>query len=76
MDRSNHTLACLFSQLGLENNPQDIENFINKHKKLSNDIPLNKAEFWNTAQSDFLLEAIEQDSDWSEVVDTLNALLR
>ena len=34
------------------------------------------ADFWSSGQAQFLQEAIQLDSDWSEVVDTLDALLR
>ncbi|MCZ6828231.1 MAG: DUF2789 family protein [Gammaproteobacteria bacterium] len=43
---------------------------------MGKDIPLDHAAFWNTGQAQFIREALEQDSDWSEVVDQLDALLR
>ena len=35
------------------------------------DEPLQKHAFWNPSQARFLEEALEQDSDWAEVVDEL-----
>ncbi|WP_310650262.1 DUF2789 family protein [Colwellia sp. MB02u-6] len=37
---------------------------------------LANADFWSNGQVQFLQEAIVLDSDWSEVVDSLDALLR
>ncbi|QOL24542.1 DUF2789 domain-containing protein [Thalassotalea sp. LPB0316] len=76
MDRSSHTLACLFSQLGLNNSEQQIAQFIEQHKGIADDIALYEAEFWNQAQASFLQEALAEDSDWAEVVDGLSARLR
>ncbi len=75
MDTSKHSMKTLFEQLGLSANETAIENFIfNNH--LGNDIPLDHAACWNTGQAQFIREALDQDSDWSEVVDQLDALLR
>lgn len=76
MDRSAHNMATLFSQLGINNSPSAIENFIKDHRGLPADISLYEATFWNSSQAEFLQEAIAQDSDWSEVVDSLDSLLR
>lgn len=75
MDTTNHSMQTLFEQLGLSSNETAIENFIfNNH--MGKDIPLDHAAFWNTGQAQFIREALDQDSDWSEVVDQLDALLR
>ncbi|WDE06912.1 DUF2789 domain-containing protein [Thalassomonas viridans] len=76
MDRSNHTLACLFSQLGLDNKDTYINDFINKNKGIPADIHLANAGIWNQSQAEFLTQAIAEDSDWAEVVDSLDNLLR
>ncbi|WDD97701.1 MULTISPECIES: DUF2789 domain-containing protein [Thalassomonas] len=76
MDRSNHTLACLFAQLGLDNKDTCINDFINKNKGIPADVHLANAGFWNPAQADFLTQAIVEDSDWAEIVDSLDNLLR
>ncbi|MFN4236617.1 MAG: DUF2789 family protein [Vogesella sp.] len=34
------------------------------------------APYWTPAQSRFLREALQQDSDWAELVDQLNQALR
>jgi hypothetical protein len=68
-------MQTLFEQLGLSSNETAIENFIfNNH--MGRDIPLDHAAFWNTGQAQFIREALDQDSDWSEVVDQLDAMLR
>ena len=76
MDRSSHTLPCLFDQLGLDSSSEGIKMFIAKHKGIPSDIRLANADCWNISQTDFLQEAINEDSDWSEVVDSLDTLLR
>lgn len=76
MDLSAHNLAGLFAQLGLDNNKHTIEMFITEHKGLSDCTKLADASFWNQSQANFLTEAISQDSDWSEVVDVLDSMLR
>ncbi|MEE8057528.1 MAG: DUF2789 domain-containing protein [Pseudomonadales bacterium] len=75
MDTSSHNLESLFQQLGLSNNSTSIEAFIaNNH--LPHNIPLEQAAFWTAGQAQFIQEALEQDSDWAEVVDQLDAQLR
>jgi hypothetical protein len=76
MDTNVHTLQTLFDQLGLPSSELAVESFISQHKPLSNDVYLTKANFWSTSQRDFLEESLCEDSDWAEVVDQLNALLR
>lgn len=74
MDIGNHTLSSLFAQLGLDNEPTAIQNFIKTHT-LAAGIELASAPFWNKAQASFLQEAWRADSDWCEVIDELNKLL-
>ena len=76
MDRSAHNMANLFAQLGLNNSNEDIEFFIAANRGLQKDIALIDAEFWSKGQQQFLQEAIQLDSDWCEIVDSLDALLR
>lgn len=71
-----HSFKELFSQLGLSSTPEDIEDFISSHSPLPESVTLANASFWTGAQSEFLRQAIEEDSDWSEVVDELNVALR
>ena len=76
MDTSLHTLSALFAQLGLPNSDQDINTFIRSHRNLDGDIRLDKATFWTSMQTNFLREAILEDSDWAEIVDQLDTSLR
>jgi hypothetical protein len=76
MDAANHTLADLFSQLGLPNGTSEIEHFVESHRPLAADVPLSDATFWTPAQAQFLREEIDEDADWAEVVDQLNLMLR
>lgn len=76
MDRSSHTLSCLFDQLGLDSSQEAIHLFINTHKGLDDEIAIENASFWTRSQANFLKEAVSEDADWAEVVDNLNALLR
>lgn len=76
LDTSIHSLSGLFAQLGLPNSKKDIEAFIQKHRPLPQAEPLSKASFWTESQAAFLRDAIINDSDWAEVVDELNLLLR
>jgi hypothetical protein len=65
----------LFSQLGLENSYADIAQFI-QHHPLPPETHLADASFWTPAQRAFLRESWHQDSDWCELVDQLNQMLR
>ncbi len=76
MDTSKHDIQTLFLQLGLPNQPEEIEGFIQVHKLLENGISLDKAQFWTESQAAFLREAISEDSDWCELVDELDTCLR
>jgi hypothetical protein len=76
MDTSIHTMQTLFCQLGLAIDEEQINAFIEKYRPLSSNIALSEADFWNEAQSVFLAEAVEEDSDWCELVDELDCLLR
>ena len=71
-----HTLPSLFKQLGLQNSDDAIDQFISDHRPLAADIQLHEADFWNSAQAAFLKQEKEEDADWAEVVDQLDAMLR
>jgi hypothetical protein len=75
MDTSSHTIQALFKQLGLAASDVAIESFI-RNNHLDRDIPLERAAFWSAGQAQFIHEALEEDSDWAEVVDQLDAQLR
>lgn len=76
MEAPDHSLNALFEQLGLPASDGDIERFITQHKPLANPVKLAEAPFWTPSQSAFLQEAIDEDADWVEVVDHLDAQLR
>ena len=76
MDNLFHTMNNLFSQLGLPDDDISIEIFIREHHHLDNSIRLDKASFWTAAQAGFLREALQENADWSGIVDQLNAQLR
>ena len=75
MDTSTHNIEGLFQQLGLPNSEEAIVAFCTNNR-LPRNIPLEQAAFWSASQAQFIHEAIEQDSDWCEIVDQLDAQLR
>lgn len=76
MESANHRFHDLFAQLGLPNQPQEIRQFLTLHTPLAPGARLPEAPFWTPAQASFLREALEQDSDWSELADQLSEALR
>lgn len=70
------SLNILFAQLGLPDDDSSISDFVANHRPLSADVPLESAPWWTPSQASFLSEAIDYDSDWAEVADMLNSLLR
>lgn len=70
-----HSMKALFEQLGLPCSDSEISAFIDRHV-LAPETPLHEANFWNEAQARFLKDCIEEDADWAEVVDHLDAQLR
>lgn len=75
MDTSKHNLESLFNQLGLANDNNAIQRFIQQHR-LKENITLDKASFWTPAQAQFIRESWETDADWVDAVDHLDTLLR
>lgn len=75
MDTSFHNMNSLFSQLGLPEDDNAIEAFVREHH-LESSVRIDQASFWSAMQSAFLKEAIQQDADWTEIVDQLDARLR
>lgn len=76
MDTTAHNLSTLFEQLGLPADANAIKTFIHWHRPLDPKVPLHQALWWHPVQAEFLRQAIEEDSDWAEQVDELDALLR
>lgn len=75
MDLKFHTLNALFAQLGLPNDDKFITQYIKEHH-LENNVRIDQAAFWSENNAKFLRESIEEDSDWSGIVDQLDAQLR
>ncbi|KLV01637.1 hypothetical protein ABT56_22040 [Photobacterium aquae] len=75
METFNHNLSSLFSQLGMNSSKEFIETFLAEHQ-LAQHEKLSEAHFWQPAQKRFIKESQEQDADWCEVIDQLDALLR
>ena len=75
MDKNYHSLSSLFKQLGLPSSESDIIAFINIHQTNSTE-RIDALSFWSDSQSIFLKECLENDSDWSEIVDELDTMLR
>jgi hypothetical protein len=71
-----HNLNTLFDQLGLDSTDAAIEDFINSNKPLQRNIELHNADFWNSSQTSFLKQGKDEDADWAEIIDQLNAMLR
>jgi hypothetical protein len=76
MEKPQHSLPALFKQLGLDDDPISIDQFIASHSPLKPDLHLAEAFFWSKSQAQFLRDEILEDADWAEVVDQLDVLLR
>ena len=74
MNINSRTLEELFEQLGLSSQQIHIERFIERHQLKPGSV-LTDAIYWTREQKAFLIEAKEEDSEWSEVVDQLANLL-
>lgn len=75
MDTTPIDLEHLFEQLGLDNHPSEITQFIATHK-LASDMHLSQAPFWTSAQRSFIIEALEADAQWTELIEQLDTQLR
>ena len=76
METPIHSINSLFKQLGLPYETDEVDAFIAFHRPLPDHCLLHEAAFWSASQATFLSEEIEDDADWAEVVDELNARLR
>lgn len=76
MDTSPHDIQALFAQLGLPDSEAAITEFIDQHRPLDPALKLEEAPFWDGTQRRFIAAAIEEDAEWVEAVDHLDALLR
>ena len=75
MESTVHPFSELFAQLGLADDSASIQQFIDTHSPIPNDMRLEDAPFWSTAQSQLLREERRDDADWAMVVDRLNVAL-
>ncbi|WP_406820563.1 DUF2789 domain-containing protein [Pseudomonas sp. KnCO4] len=75
MDKPIHPLSEIFKQLGLSDDPVEINRFISTHSPLDDDVKLVDAPFWNDSQRDFLKEKYIADDDWIPMIDQLNEAL-
>lgn len=75
MDAAIHDLSDLFKQLGLPNGGAAIRKFCAEHYLPPHEY-LEDAQFWTTAQAQFLREAWLEDADWVPLIDQLDARLR
>ncbi len=76
MESPAHSINSLFTQLGLEDSDEAIDNFIELHKPVPSHLRLHEAEFWSASQATFLQQAVEEDADWAELVDQFDVMLR
>lgn len=75
MDTSVHNMNNLFAQLGLDDTRSGIYHFVKSHQ-IQDDLTIDEAPFWNASQASFILDALQEDGDWSEIIDQLDAMLR
>ncbi|QJQ18558.1 DUF2789 domain-containing protein [Pseudomonas sp. SK] len=75
MDKPIHPLSEIFKQLGLSDDPVEIDRFISTHSPLDDDVKLVDAPFWSDSQRDFLKEKYLADDDWIPMIDQLNEAL-
>jgi len=64
-------LKDLFTQLGLDNSPEKIKEFIENHQ-LTNDQSIDKAPFFDEAQVAFIRESWLEDAEWVYTIEQLN----
>jgi len=73
----NHTdMSDLFAQLGLSSDEQSIAEFTQNNGGLPAEVKLENADIWTKQQADFLRSALVEDSEWAELIDQLNVMLR
>ncbi|WP_346798423.1 DUF2789 domain-containing protein [Halomonas sp. Bachu 37] len=73
MEQPVHHFSELFEQLGLPSDAASIERFISRNSPLPPNMSLSEAPCWNEGQAELLREAVQEDADWAEVVDHLDA---
>lgn len=76
MDSSHHHMQELFAQLGLPDDDESIQAFIQQHRPLPMHTRIYDAPFWSVSQASLIREKLTEDGDWSVLIDTLNVQLR
>ncbi|WP_422135689.1 DUF2789 family protein [Endozoicomonas sp. ALD040] len=76
MEPAHHTMNDLFDQLGLPSSDQEINAFIEEHKKMPHRVKIEHADFFSDSQQAFIQQAYNEDADWVVVIEHLDALLR
>jgi hypothetical protein len=76
MEKNHTALSELFAQLGLPNQQQEIQQFIELNCGLATDTKIENAEYWTPSQADFLKTALAEDGEWAEIIDQLSTRLR
>ncbi|GAB5380402.1 MAG: DUF2789 domain-containing protein [Aliiglaciecola sp.] len=76
MIADNLKMNDLFMQLGLPNDDESIDDFIEKNRGLAAQIKLEDAPFWDQAQASFIETSILEDAEWAELIDQLSNQLR
>lgn len=76
METPVHSIVSLFDQLGLDSTEQGIDAFIATNSPVPAAVELANAAFWSTSQASFLKQMKDEDADWAEIVDQLDAMLR
>ena len=69
-------MQLLFKQLGLNNDPDSIDAFIEQNKIYSHELHIADAPCWSKSQSEFLRDSIYDNSEWSNSIDELDIILR
>lgn len=75
MQASHQSLTELFGQLGLPDDDNAIQQFIERNRISDADTRLEDLPVWTSAQKQFLLEARSDDAEWAVPVDELDSLL-
>ncbi len=75
MDLSTHNMTNLFNQLGLPSDETSIQQFIKDNAPIPADLPIYEASCFTDVQAAFLAQGLDDDSDWSEVIDTLHSAM-
>ncbi|PHS73779.1 MAG: hypothetical protein COB22_00820 [Cycloclasticus sp.] len=76
METPIHSITSLFDQLGLDSTDKAIRDFISRNKPLPQRVELCQASFWSASQASFLKQVKNEDADWTEIADQLDAMLR